>query len=120
MIKEQHAQMRIYRVGVATDDRRSSDRIPGPFDAWRIGMLETPVRIYDIALGGCFVHAMHEQDPGVVVMLKIQLPDDQCIELKAETLYRRPGFGFGVKFIDVSEEVRARLLDALASDRSSV
>ena len=71
--------------------------MPGPFDAWRVGFLETPVRIYDISLGGCFVHAMHEQERGVVVMLKIQLPDEGWIELKAETLYRRPGFGFGVQ-----------------------
>ena len=62
-------------VSVATEERRESGRVPGPFDAWRVGILETPVRIYDISLGGCFVHAMHEQERGVVVMLKIQLPE---------------------------------------------
>ncbi len=59
---------------------------------------------------------MHEQERGVVVMLKIQLPDEGCLELKAETLYRRPGFGFGVRFIDMPPETQARLgraLDAL-------
>jgi len=94
---------------VAVDDRRESDRIPGPFDAWRVGSLETPVRIYDLSLGGCFVHAMHEQEKGVIVMLKIDLPDVGLIELKAETLYRRPGFGFAVRFIDVTAEAAERL-----------
>ena len=114
----EHALNARIDLSVATADRRASERVPGPFDAWRIGFLETPVRIYDISLGGCFVHAMHEQDPGVVVMLKIQLPQDEWIDVKAETLYRRPGFGFAVKFIDMSNETRARLargLDALTS-----
>jgi hypothetical protein len=100
-------------VSVATEERRESGRVPGPFDAWRVGILETPVRIYDISLGGCFVHAMHEQERGVVVMLKIQLPDQGWVELKAETLYRRPGFGFGVQFIDTPPETQARLARAL-------
>jgi hypothetical protein len=119
MMKAEHAPALIC-VGVGTDDRRASERVPGPFDAWRIGVLETPVRIYDISLGGCFVHAMHEQEPGVVVMLKIQLPGEDGIEVKAETLYRRPGFGFGVRFVDLSDEMRARLTRALAADRFSL
>jgi PilZ domain-containing protein len=102
------------RIAIATAERRVHDRVPGPFDAWRIGMLETPVRIYDISLGGCFVHAMHEQDPGVVVMLKIQLPENEWIEVKAETLYRRPGFGFAVRFIDLTDEARASLVRGLS------
>lgn len=96
-------------LAVAVGDRRESDRIPGPFDAWRVGSLETPVRIYDLSLGGCFVHAMHEQEQGVIVMLKIDLPEAGLIELKAETLYRRPGFGFAVRFIDLDAESAARL-----------
>ena len=113
MSNEQHALEARINVSVATADRRNSARVPGPFDAWRIGMLETPVRIYDISVGGCFVHAMHEQDQGVVVMLKIHLPGEQWVEVKAETLYRRPGFGFAVKFIDVTEATRMRLASAL-------
>ena len=100
-------------VSVDTKDRRVSDRVPGPFDAWRVGILETPVRIFDISVGGCFVHAMHEQERGVVVLLKIHLPEAGWFELKAETLYRRPGYGFGVQFIDTPPETKARLARAL-------
>jgi hypothetical protein len=114
MFKDQYALEARIEVGVATADRRAHERVPGPFDAWRIGMLETPVRIYDISPGGCFVHAMHEQDPGVVVMLRIHLPTAQWVEVKAETLYRRPGFGFAVRFIDLSDETRALLAGALS------
>ena len=110
-------------IGLVAANRRESDRVPGPFDAWRVGFLETPVRIYDISHGGCFVHAMHEQEQGVIVMLKIQLPDGGWIEFKAETLYRRPGFGFAVRFIDMDHQTRARLdraLQVLAANSSAV
>jgi hypothetical protein len=113
MMNEQRALEARIGVDVATEDRRASERVPGPFDAWRIGFLETPVRIFDISLGGCFVHAMHEQERGVVVMLKIQLPEGEWVEVKAETLYRRPGFGFAVKFLDLTADTRARLARAL-------
>lgn len=113
MMMESRALTASVAVSLATLDRRASDRVPGPFDAWRVGTLETPVRIFDISLGGCFVHAMHEQERGVVVLLKIHLPEAGWIELKAETLYRRPGFGFGVRFIDTPPETLHRLERAL-------
>lgn len=103
------------RIGVATEERRGADRLPGPFDAWRVGLLESPVRLYDLSTGGCFVHAMHEQQVGVIVMLKVQLPKVGWIELKAETVYRRPGFGFAVRFIDVDDATRGRLEEGLAA-----
>ena len=56
---------------------------------------------------------MHEQMPGVIVMLEVQLPSVGMLELKAEALYRRPGFGFAVRFIDMEDHVRARLAQAL-------
>ena len=108
------------RIGVAASDRRSADRVSGPFDAWRLGVLETPVRIYDISMGGCFVNAMHEQERGVIVTLKVQMPSEGWIELKARTLYRRPGFGFAVRFVDMDRETRSRLEAALQTIQDGV
>ena len=113
MISEQQTSGFDGAIGLAATNRRKSDRIPGPFDAWRVGVLHTPVRIYDISLGGCFVNAMHEQAPGIVVTLEVQLPGEGTLELKAKTLYRRPGFGFAVRFIDMDPQKRARLAHAL-------
>jgi hypothetical protein len=112
MISEQSSSLSA-GIGLAAANRRESDRVPGPFDAWRIDFLHTPVRIYDISLGGCFVHAMHEQEAGVIVMLQIELPKEGTLQLKAETLYRRPGFGFAVRFIDMDDQLRTRLSRAL-------
>jgi PilZ domain len=94
-------------------DRRQHDRIPGPFDGFRVGALETPLRIFDLSKGGCFVNAMHEQTPGISFQMKIELPYVGAITVKAETLYRRPGFGYAVRFVDMNEETISRLEQAL-------
>ncbi|MEZ5286467.1 MAG: PilZ domain-containing protein [Vicinamibacterales bacterium] len=101
------------RIGIALAERRESDRVTGPFDAWRLDVLDTPVRLFDMSDGGCFVNAMHEQEPGVLVALKIHVPDDGWLELQGETLHRRPGFGFSVRFVNVTDEQRRRLARAL-------
>ena len=100
-------------VAVAIDDRRQHDRVTGPFDGLRVNALETPVRIYDLSEGGCFVNSTHEQQPGVDFELKIDLPHEGWISLTARTLYRKPEFGFAVRFSDLTDEAMARLRRAI-------
>jgi len=76
-------------------------------------MLDTPLSIFDLSQGGCFVNSMHEQTPGVRFTMKIQLPHVGVITLKAETLYLRSGFGFAVRFVDVDDETANLLEQAL-------
>jgi len=105
-------------VDVATDNRRRHDRVPGPFDGRRVTSLVTPVRIYDLSAGGCFVTSLHEQQPGVTFTLEIELPYEGWVKVKAETLYVRPGFGFAVRFTSMAQETAERLrfvLDQLSS-----
>jgi len=97
----------------ADRDRRQHHRVPGPFDGFRVGALETPLRIFDLSRGGCFVNAMHEQKPGVRFTMRIELPYVGQITVKALTLYRRPGFGYAMQFSDMNEETAGRLEDAL-------
>lgn len=94
-------------------DRRQHDRVPGPFDGCRVGALDTPLRIFDLSRGGCFVNAMHEQKPGIRFTMKIELPHVGEITVKAVTLYRRPGFGYAMQFVDMSDETASRLEEAL-------
>ena len=83
--------------------RRRYERVTGPFD----GLLEGPVLIYDLNVGGCYVNSPLEPAEGTMVMLKIQLPQEGWITVNAEALYRLQ-HGFAVQFID---------LDADAADR---
>jgi hypothetical protein len=94
-------------------DRRQHDRVPGPFDGSRVGALETPLRIFDLSRGGCFVNSMHEQKPGIRFTMRIELPYVGQITVKAVTLYLRPGFGYAMQFVDMNEETAGRLEEAL-------
>jgi len=94
-------------------ERRRHTRVPGPFDGWRISVLPIPVQIYDLSQGGCFVNSLHEQKPGVEVVLEIELPGEGRIKVKGQTLYSKPGFGYAIRFVDVSSDLAARIENAL-------
>jgi diguanylate cyclase (GGDEF)-like protein/putative nucleotidyltransferase with HDIG domain len=96
------------RIG-RIEERRRHPRVAGPFDGRRIGALETSALIYDLSEGGCFIIAFHDQDIGRQFTLKIDLPHEGWIVVSAETVYNRPGFGFAVRFTEVSDEARARI-----------
>ena len=94
-------------------DRRVHRRFAGPFDGRRIGALETPVRIYDLSRGGCFITSMHEQQPGIKMTLRIDLPGEGWVTMTAETLARQNEFGYAVRFIDIDIDSVVRLERAL-------
>ena len=93
--------------------RRRHQRVDGPFDGRRVGALETPVQLFDLSRGGCFINSLHEQQLGITLALKIDLPHEGWITVKAETLYRRGEFGFAVRFIEMSEAESVHLDRAL-------
>ncbi len=94
-------------------ERRRNERFTGPFDGFRVDVIETPLSIFDLSLGGCFVNSSHEQEPGVRFQMKIDLPRVGWVRLTAETLYARPGYGFAVQFVDVDESTASRLEQGL-------
>ena len=94
-------------------NRRQHVRVPGPFDGWRISVLQTPVQIYDLSPGGCFVNSLNEQRPGIRVVLEIELPGEGRIKVTGETLYAKPDFGYAVRFVDMPSDLAARIDAAL-------
>jgi hypothetical protein len=94
-------------------ERRRNERFTGPFDGFRVDVIETPLSIFDLSRGGCFVNSSHEQEPGVRFQMKIDLPRVGWVRLTAETLYARPGYGFAVQFVDVDESTANRLEQGL-------
>ena len=99
------------------EDQRQHFRVPGPFDGFRIGLLETPVRIYDLSEGGCFVSSLYASVPGEVLTLKIELPHEGWIKVEGETLYDRTDFGFAVRFVNLTEHARAALAGVVQKRR---
>jgi hypothetical protein len=94
-------------------DRRKNDRFAGPFDGFRIDVIETPLSIFDLSRGGCFINSIHEQASGVRFRMKIDLPRVGWVTLTAETLYARSGYGFAVQFVDVDDTTGQRLQSGL-------
>jgi hypothetical protein len=100
-------------TGADSRDRRRTERFTGPFDGCRVDALETPMSIFDLSLGGCFVNSSHEQEPGIKFKMKIDLPRVGWVTLTAETLYARSGYGFAVRFVDLDESTARRLEQGL-------
>jgi len=96
-------------TGLVGRDRRKNDRYAGPFDGFRVDVIETPLSIFDLSRGGCFINSIHEQTAGVRFQMKIDLPRVGWVRLTAETLYARIGYGFAVQFVDVDDRTAARL-----------
>jgi PilZ domain len=94
-------------------NRRQHVRVPGPFDGCRISVLPIPVLIYDLSPGGCFVNSLNEQQPGIRVVLEIELPGEGQIKVTGDTQYAKPDFGYAVRFVDMPPDLEARIESAL-------
>jgi CheY-like chemotaxis protein len=93
-----------------SNEQRRHVRIAGPFHGLRIGLIDAPVTIYDLSEGGCFVNCLTAPpEPGRNLVLKIDLPEEGWICLKAEVKYAKPEFGFAVSFVDVPADAADRL-----------
>ena len=84
--------------------RRRYERVTGPFD----GLLEGPVLVYDLNLGGCYINSPLEPAEGTMLILKIQLPNEGWISVNAEALYRLQ-HGFAVRFLDLDDDNALRI-----------
>ncbi len=92
-----------------SDSKRRFVRVRGPFDGRRVGLLTVPVTIYDLSVGGCLIQAFHEEPAGRRFALEIELPVEGWIQVQAQSLYVREGYGFAVHFVEIDETTRERL-----------
>lgn len=90
--------------------KRRYERVTGPFD----GLLEGPVLVYDLNLGGCFINCSHEPLMGATLVLKISLPQEGWISVNAETLYQHQ-HGFAVRFLDLDGDAASRIARTVAA-----
>ena len=95
-------------------NRRRNVRILGPFEGSRQGLVDMPLQIHDLSVGGCFVNSVHlAPHQGQTFTIHVELPTGETLEAKGQTAFVRPGFGYGVKFCELSDENRTRLEHAL-------
>ena len=94
-------------------DRRRNDRYAGPFDGYRVDIIEMPLSIFDLSRGGCFVNSSHEQEPGVTFTMKIDLPRVGWVTLRGGDAVRADRLRLRRAFVDVDEATAARLEQGL-------
>ena len=92
------------------DERRSQQRLDVSLDAVWDGHGNRPARITDLSEGGCFVDTTGEAVTGERLTFRVQLPDGNWLELTGEVAHHVWPVGFGLRFVDLSEEQRERLL----------
>ena len=89
--------------------RRQSPRIPGPFEARLIASAIVPVTVRDIGTAGCYVEGDAEL-AATPIRLQIDLPGEGWIAMRAEVVYRLGRQGIAMKFVDLDETTRDRIL----------
>jgi Tfp pilus assembly protein PilZ len=92
------------------DDRRSQQRLDVSLDAVWDGHGNRPARITDLSEGGCFVDTTGEAYIGELLTFRVELPDGQWLELTGEVAHYMRPVGFGLRFVELSDEQREQLL----------
>jgi PilZ domain-containing protein len=88
---------------------RRAPRVPGPYQGRRVGAINTDVTIHDLSLSGCLIESFHDVPVGVQMTLEIDLPSEGTIRVEAESVNTEPDFGFAVKFVEMTPQVRVHL-----------
>jgi Tfp pilus assembly protein PilZ len=93
------------------DDRRNQERVEVSLETvWDgTGSSKCLARITDLSEGGCFVDTTGEALIGERLTVRIQLPDGGFLELTGEVAHESRPIGFGLRFVDLSEEQAEQL-----------
>lgn len=93
-----------------SEDRRNEKRWDVCLDAeWEGKSGNCSARVADLSEGGCYIDALSEASVGEVLNFKIKLPTDEWLYLVGEVAHRTPALGFGIRFINLTEDQTKKL-----------
>ena len=91
-------------------DRRKEERLEVCLDAvWDGKSGNYTARVTDLSEGGCYLDTMGEAQIGEIVSFKLQVPGGDWLELTGEVAHQSPPMGFGLRFVDLTDEQMERL-----------
>ncbi|MBS1818904.1 MAG: PAS domain-containing protein [Acidobacteria bacterium] len=96
-------------------ERRRHPRIAEAFEGWRLGLIDTPVQIQNLSIGGCFVASFYPPPSEPVYQVRIDLGAHGVVEVDVRTAYVSPEIGYGVQFMRVPEQARSSIAAAVAA-----
>ncbi|HEX2268299.1 MAG TPA: PilZ domain-containing protein [Pyrinomonadaceae bacterium] len=92
------------------DERRAHDRSRLIVDVFFDGQDVTGVAsTTDISPGGLYMNTQADIPEGAFLMVRIPFRQDVQVVCKAEVIYSNPGRGVGLRFHELTDEVRAVL-----------
>ena len=93
------------------DERRNEERLEVSIETVWDGTSSRKclARITDLSEGGCFVDTTGEAQIGERLTVHIQLPDGGSLELTGQVAHESRPIGFGLRFLDLSDEQREAL-----------
>ena len=100
-------------------DRRREDRLEVCLDAvWDGKSGNYTARVTDLSEGGCYLDTLGQAAPGEVVNFKLQLPSGEWLDLSGEVAHTTPPLGFGLRFVNPTEEQLEKLRSCLPQKHS--
>jgi PilZ domain-containing protein len=92
-------------------DRRRDKRWDVCLDAvWDRSGTDFTARVTDLSEGGCYIDSLTHASVGETLNLKLQLSNGDSLELTGEVAHQSPPLGFGLRFVDLTEEQLEKLL----------
>lgn len=96
--------------GGRSGESRRAPRVPGPFDGRRIGESTIELRVHGLSVIGCLIQSGQDVPVGRQITIEIDLPyDEGTVRVDAESVNRRPGYGFAVTFVNMPDEAREKI-----------
>jgi hypothetical protein len=93
-----------------SDEKRKHGRLPLVIEAlWDGSTGKSQARTTDLSEGGCFVDTTGQVAVGETLNFRLKSPAGKFISVRAEVIYQLPGFGFGVRFTEISDADRKQL-----------
>lgn len=99
------------------EERRAHDRSRLILDVFFDGHDVTGVAsTKDISPGGLYMNTRANIPEGAFLMVRIPFSSEAQVVCKAEVIYSNPGQGVGLRFHDLTDEVRATLEREVSRD----
>lgn len=70
-------------------------------------------RVTDLSECGCYVDCLTSADVGEIVVFRLQLPEGEWLELSGEVAHETRTVGFGLRFVNLTNEQLEKLRSLL-------
>ena len=72
--------------------------------------------VSDLSEGGCYIESWAGVQPGDTVQFEMQMPSGESMPIVGEVTYAFEGMGFGVKFLEINDELRQRIRELVEAE----